>query len=219
LLENIRKVTVSQEFRNLVLEFPRHFEGQPYPDSIERFEDAVWLTIISMTTVGFGDLFPRTLIGRIIDVIVIIWGLFIVSLMVVVMTNSLNISQAERRALIILTRLEAKKELKEAAAFLITHSCRKYLISKKIKQGFSQPLTETQKSNFNNTLYKHIVTFQCMNQSIRKMYEIDDIYEEMSRQFSYLLHPKFGASYTANTEHASASLSTDCGCRLMRPSS
>jgi hypothetical protein len=43
-----------------------------------------------MTTLGYGDFYPRTLIGRIIDVGLIVWGIFIVSLMVVVLTNTLN---------------------------------------------------------------------------------------------------------------------------------
>lgn len=47
-----------------------------------------------MTTVGYGDYFPRTLIGRIIDVVLVIWGTFVVSLMVVVLTNTLNMDQS-----------------------------------------------------------------------------------------------------------------------------
>jgi hypothetical protein len=43
-----------------------------------------------MTTVGYGDFYPRTLIGRVIDIILVVWGIFIVSLMVVVLTNALN---------------------------------------------------------------------------------------------------------------------------------
>lgn len=57
---------------------------------LENFANALWLTIITMTTVGYGDFYPRTLFGRIIDVFLIIWGIFIVSLMVVVLTNTLN---------------------------------------------------------------------------------------------------------------------------------
>jgi len=52
------------------------------------------LTIITMTTVGYGDFFPRTSFGRIIDAVLVIWGTFIVSLMVVVLTNTLNMDQS-----------------------------------------------------------------------------------------------------------------------------
>jgi hypothetical protein len=58
-----------------------------------------------MATVGFGDYYPRTRFGRMIDVCLIVWATFIVSLLVVVLTNYLNIDQAERRSLIILRRL------------------------------------------------------------------------------------------------------------------
>ncbi len=95
-----------------------------------------------MTTVGYGDFFPRTIFGRVIDVILVVWGTFIVSLMVVVLTNTLNMDQSEKRALIVLNRLETKKSLKEAAAFVITHSCRKYLINKKVSKRLRPPLTE-----------------------------------------------------------------------------
>ncbi len=68
--------------------------GQAYTGDIEDFENAVWLTIITMTTVGYGDFFPRTSFGRIIDVILVVWGTFVVSLMVVVLTNTLNMDQS-----------------------------------------------------------------------------------------------------------------------------
>ena len=128
--------------RNLVIEYPRHFNGQAYPGNIERFENALWLTIITMTTVGYGDFFPRTIFGRLIDILLVVWGTFIVSLMVVVLTNTLNMDQSEKRALIVLNRLEAKKTLKEASAFVITHSCKKYLLQKRIARNQRPPLTE-----------------------------------------------------------------------------
>lgn len=59
-------------------------------NDISDFSNALWLTIITMTTVGYGDYYPRTTFGRVIDVILVVWGTFVVSLMVVVLTNTLN---------------------------------------------------------------------------------------------------------------------------------
>lgn len=42
-----------------------------------------------MTTVGFGDFYPMTQFGRLIILFVVIWGIFIVSIMVVVVTQTL----------------------------------------------------------------------------------------------------------------------------------
>lgn len=85
---------IHELFRNLITEYPKHFDGKFYPYQIESFDNAIWLTIISMTTVGYGDFYPRTLIGRLIDVVLVIWGTFIVSIMVVALTNTLNMDQS-----------------------------------------------------------------------------------------------------------------------------
>lgn len=56
----------------------------------ESLENSIWCVIITMTTVGYGDFYPRTLFGRILDIIIAIWGIFIVSMMVVVLSNTLE---------------------------------------------------------------------------------------------------------------------------------
>ena len=52
------------------------------------YSNMLWMTIITVTTVGYGDYSPQTPIGRIIAVIVVSWGVLIVSVMVVVLTNA-----------------------------------------------------------------------------------------------------------------------------------
>ncbi len=54
------------------------------------YTNSLWLVLMTITTVGYGDYFPHTEIGRIIILIVAIWGTFIVSMMVVVVSNTLN---------------------------------------------------------------------------------------------------------------------------------
>ena len=52
--------------------------------------NSLWLVLMTITTLGYGDYFPHTSIGRIIILIVAIWGTFIVSMMVVVVSNTLT---------------------------------------------------------------------------------------------------------------------------------
>jgi hypothetical protein len=73
-----------------------------------------------MTTVGYGDFYPRTFFGRLLDTFIAIWGIFIISMMVVVLMNTLKLDSAEKRALTVLQRLETRKELIKNAAFLLT---------------------------------------------------------------------------------------------------
>lgn len=72
-----------------------------------------------MTTVGFGDYYPSTPFGRLIILFVVIWGIFVVSIMVVVVTNTLLMDKAEKKTIIVLKRLEVAGNLREAAGKLI----------------------------------------------------------------------------------------------------
>lgn len=66
------------------------------------FENSIWLIIITMTTVGYGDFYPRTFFGRLLDTFIAIWGIFIISMMVVVLSNTLKLDSSEKRALTVL---------------------------------------------------------------------------------------------------------------------
>lgn len=73
------------------------------------FENSIWLIIITMTTVGYGDFYPRTFFGRLLDCFISIWGIFIISMMVVVLMSTLTLDGSEKRALLVLKRLETQK--------------------------------------------------------------------------------------------------------------
>jgi hypothetical protein len=80
------------------------------------------LILITITTVGYGDYYPQTPLGRIIILFVAIWGTFIVSIMVVVVSNTLNMEKNERRTSKILNKLNLREELKERATKFIGYA-------------------------------------------------------------------------------------------------
>ena len=43
-----------------------------------------------MTTVGYGDFYPKSNIGRLVGIIIAFWGVLFVSLFVVTLTNLLD---------------------------------------------------------------------------------------------------------------------------------
>lgn len=86
--------------------------------------NGVWLIVITMTTVGFGDYYARSHIGRLCSVLSIFWGIFLTSMMVVTLTNSMSLDPKETRAFNILYRLKARKNLKDKATFIVTHVIR-----------------------------------------------------------------------------------------------
>ena len=48
----------------------------------ESYITAIWCVIITMTTVGYGDVFAVSTFGRIVSIINALWGAFIISLLV-----------------------------------------------------------------------------------------------------------------------------------------
>ena len=50
------------------------------PDSFDTFFDAIYWATVSLTTVGYGDIYPVTTIGRVITMISSIFGIAIVAL-------------------------------------------------------------------------------------------------------------------------------------------
>lgn len=59
----------------------------------------MWLIIITMTTVGFGEGYPSTHLGRFIGVIACIIGMLLVSLMVVSLTVSSELTPEENKVI------------------------------------------------------------------------------------------------------------------------
>ena len=105
----------------------RTFE-RPYNDENGRKMDfdyvwnAMWMIVITMTTVGYGDFYPQTHMGRFVVVIACFCGVFLVSMMVVTLTESSEFSKSERRAYEILSRLKAKDESKHYAERVVKES-------------------------------------------------------------------------------------------------
>lgn len=70
--------------------------------------------IITMTTVGFGDLFPLTHLGRSICIIACVLGQLLLSLLVVALSNSAEFNQEESKAYHILKEMEAHAKMSQA---------------------------------------------------------------------------------------------------------
>ena len=55
--------------------------------------------MVTITTVGFGEITPHTAIGKLIIMFAALWGAFLVSLIVVVATNIFSLEKSQRKAM------------------------------------------------------------------------------------------------------------------------
>ena len=76
---------------------------EPYPhvekDPFYNIWDAVWLTVITMTGVGYGDIFAVTLFGRITTLAIALSGSILVAVLVSTMARHLVLKPSETKVL------------------------------------------------------------------------------------------------------------------------
>ena len=83
--------------------------------------NACWCTVATMTTVGYGDMYPRTSLGRLVMIICSMYGVIVVSLMVVTVTNSLCMSQMESASYTVMKKLEYKELIRTEAVRILVN--------------------------------------------------------------------------------------------------
>jgi len=98
----------------------RIFE-RPYPDSdFEPIWNGWWLIMVTMTTIGYGEIVPKTHLGRLIATAACIWGIFLISSFVVALTNKVEIEGEEKEIYNkLVERIYIRKKLKLIATKFI----------------------------------------------------------------------------------------------------
>eukprot|EP01016_Furgasonia_blochmanni_P035957 TRINITY_DN4045_c0_g1_i1.p1 TRINITY_DN4045_c0_g1~~TRINITY_DN4045_c0_g1_i1.p1 ORF type:complete len:355 (-),score=47.55 TRINITY_DN4045_c0_g1_i1:720-1784(-) len=135
------------------------------------YYNACWCIIVTMTTVGYGDFFPRTLPGRVIVVTVCIWGVFLVSMMVVTLTNTLALDGNENKVLNLILRLEFREELVDEAARVLTNMAR-YRLDNKLNNGTNEAIIKEK-------IRRHIDNFKSTNRFLRTFVDPSSVNEDI----------------------------------------
>lgn len=77
--------------------FELRFSVHPNSDTIQEIEGdyftQLYLIVITMTTVGYGDYIPHTRPGQVVIMFTALWGAFMISLIVLLVTNILDLSE------------------------------------------------------------------------------------------------------------------------------
>jgi voltage-gated potassium channel len=91
----------------------------------------MWCVIVTLATVGYGDFFLKTLLGRLAATVICFWGTFIVSYFVVTVTNMLSFDPSEQKTYTLLQRLHYKEQLKIYAVNVLSSAFKhKTILSK-----------------------------------------------------------------------------------------
>ena len=70
-------------------------EGEP----LDHYRISIWLIIMTITTVGYGDVSPKTTMGKVVTVMTAIWGTVLISLIVMVFIKFFDPNHKEHKAI------------------------------------------------------------------------------------------------------------------------
>ena len=59
-------------------------------DAIDSLPEAIWYSLVTLTTVGYGDLYPRTPTGRLVGFVFLLTSTGLLALMIGVVVTSLT---------------------------------------------------------------------------------------------------------------------------------
>jgi voltage-gated potassium channel Kch len=107
----------------------RIFERHVTP-AYEYVTTSMWVFMITMLTIGYGDAFPKSHMGRMMGIVASGWGVFYVSLFVIALTNMLEFNSSELKAFNLLQRLNYKDELRNEAAGALVATYKLKLVRK-----------------------------------------------------------------------------------------
>lgn len=142
--------------------------------------NAFWVTLITMTTVGYGDFFPKSNIGRFVGILIAFWGVAFVSLFVVTLTNLLLFENGEEKSFILLQRLKSKDELKKEAVNVMTAAYRQKVVKREHPNDIKKNINAVR--NFRGYMLK----FQAISRSIRGNYETETDADRIKRDLEDL---------------------------------
>ena len=163
--------------------FERYFD-ELNDSNLGNYWNDLWCVFITMTTVGYGDISPKSLLGRIIIIISCMFGVFLVGLMGVSVTSYLNIVGVESNVYKILlksNKMEYRNQLafKAIAQYLKSINEVKKERNMASKDIFLNKVIPTQKKQIHHHLKNFKIADSDFLQTIPSLNEYDNISDHL----------------------------------------
>jgi nucleoside recognition membrane protein YjiH len=83
-----------------------------------------------MTTIGYGDFFPKTTPGRILTFVLAVWGVVIVSLMVVALSTFVDPTNRQKKSFHMIKQLNLADTVREKSGNLVVSLYKSFKVYK-----------------------------------------------------------------------------------------
>ena len=82
-----------------IFEMPYYRSHDEFDSEFDNFFNSAYLVLITITTVGYGDFFPKTIMGKILAIFIAIFGAFLISMLVLAVASVFDLNTEQKRAL------------------------------------------------------------------------------------------------------------------------
>uniref|UniRef100_K3WTK2 Potassium channel domain-containing protein n=1 Tax=Globisporangium ultimum (strain ATCC 200006 / CBS 805.95 / DAOM BR144) TaxID=431595 RepID=K3WTK2_GLOUD len=111
---------------------------RPFPSLLDNEEHSLWLAIVTMSTVGYGDAYPVTAYGRVsIFLGAVVGGAILMSLITSVFLDAVKGSKVEHQVVATMERVAWQKKMWTMSAELIATAWQRYRLRHKSNSGGS----------------------------------------------------------------------------------
>lgn len=142
--------------------------------------NSMWLIVVTAATVGYGDFFMKSHLGRLIGGIVCFWGTFIISYFVMTITNMLTFKLNEDKSYVVLQRLHYKEELKLYAIDVLTQAFKNRAAILKVKHDNATSKNISDYRSFRRHLWK----FKRSVKHVRRFFDAETEKDLVLRQIN-----------------------------------
>lgn len=99
------------------------------------YANCVWLIIITMTTVGYGDEFPITVLGKVVAVSASLAAVILLAITTNLVVSKLTLSRSEAKVMEVMSSISLRDDLRSSAAVVIQRWLRAYSRYMKERRG------------------------------------------------------------------------------------
>jgi len=99
----------------------------------DNFLNVLWLTAVTMTTVGFGDYYCKSDLGRFMATLVTMFGILLVSLMLVSLERSTKLNQFQALSYEFVFKLQAREKIRHHSAIVVAEMFRIGCLKKRLR--------------------------------------------------------------------------------------
>lgn len=100
-------------------------------NNYEYFSNSLWNVLVIYTTVGYGEFFPKTTLGMCVCVLTSLYGIILVSIIIMTMQNLSQFNKREYASKDLIDRLKAKNDLIEPSRDYFIENLRYLVIQNK----------------------------------------------------------------------------------------